>query len=94
MPDIEILQSTLSMVPGKGKHVIDDGIRPLDGQCRQPISSSLVHDSTSQDTTAKTSRPSSSPEGPRVMTDHELLISLHEKLDKHHLWVKRQFAAV
>ena len=28
------------------------------------------------------------------MTDRELLISLHQKVDKHHRWVKRQFIAV
>ena len=28
------------------------------------------------------------------MTDRELLTSLYQKLDKHHRWVKRQFAAM
>ena len=77
LPEVEILQSTLSIVPGKVKTVIDEGIRPLDGQFCQPISSSIADESTSQDTAAKASRPSPSPEAPRVMTNRELLSSLH-----------------
>ena len=34
LPDMEILQSTIASVPGKGKAVIDEGVRPLDGQFR------------------------------------------------------------
>ena len=94
LPEVEILKSTISLVPGKGKAVVDEGIRPLDGQFRQPISSSNEDESASQDTAAKASRPASSPEAPRVMTDRELLISLHQKVDRNHRWVKRQFAAV
>jgi hypothetical protein len=52
MPDVEILQSTISSVPGKGKAVIDEGIRPLDGQFHQPISQSTGYDTSSQDTNA------------------------------------------
>ena len=33
-PEVEILQSTISSVPGKDKAVMDEGIRPLDGQFR------------------------------------------------------------
>jgi hypothetical protein len=69
-------------------------MRPLDGQFCHPISTSIVDETTSQDTAAKASRPSSSPVAPRVMTDRELLISLHQKVDKNHRWVKRQFAAI
>ena len=28
------------------------------------------------------------------MTDHELLLSLHQKVDRNHKWVKRQFSSV
>ena len=28
------------------------------------------------------------------MTDRELLLSLHQKVDRNHKWVKRQFAAI
>jgi hypothetical protein len=94
LPEVEILQSTISSVPGKGKTPVDEGNRPLDGQFRQPISSSTADDTASQNTAAKASRPSSSPEAPRVMTDHELLISLHQKVDRNHNWVKRQLAAI
>jgi hypothetical protein len=94
LPEVEILQSTISSVPGKGKTPVDEGNRPLDGQFRQPISSSTADDTASQNTAAKASRPSSSPEAPRVMTDRELLISLHQKVDRNHKWVKRQFAAI
>ena len=31
---------------------------------------------------------------PRVMTDHELLLSLHQKVDHNHKWVNRQFASI
>jgi hypothetical protein len=33
-------------------------------------------------------------EAPCIMTDHELLISLHQKVDRNHNWVKRQLAAI
>jgi hypothetical protein len=89
LPEVKILQSTLFAVPGKGKTIIDEGIHPLDGQFCQPISSSNADESASQDTAAKASRPSASPEAPCVMTDRELLIILHQKVDKNHRWVKR-----
>ena len=28
------------------------------------------------------------------MTDHELLLSLHQKVDRNHKWVKREFGAI
>ena len=28
------------------------------------------------------------------MTDHELLLSLHQKVDRNHKWVKRQFGSI
>ena len=28
------------------------------------------------------------------MTDRELLLSLHQKVDRNHKWVKRQFGAI
>jgi hypothetical protein len=52
LPDVEILQSTIASVPGKGKAVIDEGVRPLDGQFRQPVSQTTGYDSSSHDTDA------------------------------------------
>jgi hypothetical protein len=34
------------------------------------------------------------PKAPWVMTDRELLISLHQKIDKNHEWTRRQLAAI
>ena len=40
--------------------------------------------------------PKSCPQAtaPRVMTDRELLLSLHQKVDRNHKWVKRQFGSI
>ena len=92
LPEVEILQSTLTGVYGKCKTIIDEEIHPLDGQFCQPISISIADETASQDTAAKASKQTS--EAPCVMTDHELLISLHQKVDKHHWWGKRQFVVV
>jgi hypothetical protein len=94
LPKVEILLSTISSVSGKGKGVIDEGICPLDGKFRQPASQSTGDDTTSHDTVANTLVQKPQSEAPRVMTDRELLISLHQKVDRNHNWVKHQLAAI
>ena len=94
LPEVEILQSTISSVPGKGKAVVDEGFRPLDGQFRQPTSQSTGDDSASHDVNANASEQFPQNTVPRVMTTRELLISLHQKVDRNHNWVKRQLAAI
>ena len=34
------------------------------------------------------------PQHPGVMTDRELLLSLHQKVDRNHKWVKHQFGSI
>jgi hypothetical protein len=94
MPPIEVLKSSISSVKGKGKAIIDEGTRPLDGQFRKAASYSTNDDSATQDSTAKASAQNPQDTAPRVMTDRELLISLHQKVDRNHKWVKRQFGSL
>ena len=93
MPPIEVLKRTYSSVDDKGKAtaVIDEGIRPLDGQFRKAASYSTNPDSATHDSATKQKPQATTP---RVMTDRELLLSLHQKVDRNHKWVKRQFAAI
>ena len=96
LPPIEVLKQTYSSVDGKGKApaVIDEGIRPLDGQFRKVASYSTNDDSATQDSAAKASKQNPQATAPRVMTDRELLLGLHQKVDRNHKWVKRQFDAI
>ena len=85
MPPIRVNKKTFEPVEGKGKSVIDEGSRPLDGQFREPEPYSSWGDT-------ETHPPS--PVAPRVLNTRELLLSLHQKVDRNHKWVKRQFDAI
>src|SRR4051812_7873212 len=85
---LEVLQHTIAS-NAKGKGLFYEEILPtnsLGGNIRHPQSRTTdetrTHAST-EDTTQV-----------RVMTDRELLISLHQKVDRHHDWVKRQFSDI
>ena len=90
LPPIEVLKQTYSSVDEKGKApaVIDEGIRPLGGQSRKAASYSTNDDSATHDTAANATKTSPQATAPRVLTDRELLISLHQKVDRNHKWVK------
>ena len=96
LPPIEVLKRTYSSADEKGKApaVIDEGIRPLDGQFRKAASYSTNDDSATHDSAAHASKPDPQATAPRVMTDRELLLSLHQKVDRNHKWVKRQFGSI
>ena len=74
--------------------MIDEGIRPLDGQFRKAASYSTNDDSATHDSAAHASKPNPQATAPRVMTDRELLLSLHQKVDRNHKWVKHQFGSI
>ena len=67
----------------------------MDGEFCKAASYSTNDDSATYDSAANTSAKKI-PQGtaPRVMTDHELLPSLHQKVDRNHKWVKRQFGSI
>nr|BAK04522.1 predicted protein [Hordeum vulgare subsp. vulgare] len=65
--------------------MIDEGSRPLDGQFREPNAYSSRDDTETQPP---------SPVAPGVMNNRELLLGLHQKVDRNHKWVKRQFDAI
>ena len=94
LPPIEVLKSSFSSVDGKGKAVIDEGTHPLDGQFRKAASYSTNDDTATQDSAAKASAQTHQETAPRVMTDRELLLNLHQKIDRNHKWVKRQFGSL
>ena len=97
LPPIEVLKRIVSSADDKGKAaaVIDEGIRPLDGQFRKAASYSTNDDSATHDSAANTSaKQNPQATAPRVMTDRELLLSLHQKVDRNHKWVKRQFGSI
>ncbi|KAI4980427.1 hypothetical protein ZWY2020_020912 [Hordeum vulgare] len=85
MPPIWVNKKTFEPIEGKGKSVIEEGSRPLDGQFREPVAYSAWDDTQT--------RPAS-PVPPRVLNTRELLLSLHQKVDRNHKWVKRQFGAI
>src|SRR3954464_11810259 len=91
LPPIEVLKRTFSSADDKGKAaaVIDEGIRPLDGQFRKAASYS-----TNDDSAANKAKQNPQATIPRVMTDRELLLSLHQKVDRNHKWVKHQFGLI
>ena len=78
LPPIEVLKRTFSLGDEKGKAttIIDEGIRPLDGQFRKAASYSTNDDSATHDFAANSSKQSPQATAPRVMTDHELLLGL------------------
>ena len=79
LPPIEVLKRTVSSADDKGKAaaVIDEGIRPLDGQFRKAASYSTNDDSATHDSVANAPKSSPQATAPCVMNDRELLISLH-----------------
>ena len=78
LPPIEVLKPTFSSADEKGKAtaVIDEGIRPLDGQFRKAASYSTNDDSATHDSAANASKQNPQGTSPRAMTDRELLLSL------------------
>ena len=90
LPPIEVLKWTFSSADEKGKAtaIIDEGNRPLDGQFCKAASYSTNDDSATHDSAANASKQSPQAITPRV-TDRELLLSLHQKVDHNHKWVKR-----
>jgi hypothetical protein len=95
LPPIEVLKWTISSADEKGKAaIIDEGTRPLDGQFRKAASYSTNDDSATQDSATKASKQNPQATASRVMTDREILLSLHQKVDRNHKWVKRQFGAI
>ena len=46
------------------------------------------------DSAANASKPNPEATAPRVMTDCELLLSLHQKVDRNHKWVKSQVVSI
>ncbi len=85
MPPIRVNKKTFEPIEGKGKSVIEEGSGSLDGQFREPEAYSSWDDTET--------RPAS-PVPPRVMNTRELLLNLHQKVDRNHKWVKRQFGAI
>lgn len=77
-PPLEVLKKSFELIESKEKFVIDEGSRPLDGQFRKAAS----YSSNSQESDGKEKDPS--PTIPWVMTDRELLLSLHQKVDRKH----------
>ncbi|KAI4997385.1 hypothetical protein ZWY2020_052727 [Hordeum vulgare] len=85
MPPIRVNKKTFEPTEGKGKSVIEEGSRPLDGQFREPEAYSSWDDTKT--------RPAS-PVPPRVMNTRELLLSLHQKVDRNPKRVKHHFGAI
>ena len=66
----------------------------MDGQFRKAASYSTNDDSATHDSAANASKQNPQGTTPRVMTDHELLLSLDQRVDHNHKWVKRQFGSI
>ena len=78
LPPIEVFKRPISSSDEKSKStIIDEGIRPLDGQFHKAASYSTNDESATHDTAANASRQNPQATAPRVMTDRELLLSLH-----------------
>ena len=84
---MKFFKRPISSSDEKGKAaIIDEGTRPLDGQFCKAASCSTNDDSATHDTTANASNPNPQGTAPRVLTDRELLLSLHQKVDRNHKW--------
>ena len=79
---------------GKSPAVINEGSRPLDGQFRKAAAYSTNDDSATHDSATNATKSTPQATAPRVMTDRELLLSLHQKVDQNHKWVKHQFGSL
>ena len=66
----------------------------MEGQFRKAASYSTNDDSATHDSAAHASKPNPQATAARVMTDRELLLSLHQKVNRNHKWVKRQFGSI
>ena len=66
----------------------------MDGQFRKAASYSTNDDSATHDSAANAPKSNPQTTAPRVMIDLELLLSLHQKVDHNHKWVKRQFGSI
>src|ERR1041385_7166481 len=88
VPPVEVLQHTLdSNVKGKAPYY--EEVLPQDslsGNIRQP-QSCTTHEERTHASTEETTQA-------RLMTDRELLISLHQKVDWNHDWMKRQIGDI
>src|SRR4051812_12448804 len=89
LPPVEVLQHTIAS-NDKGKGLFydfeDPPTKSLGGNIRQPRSRTM-HEEHSHASTEETTKA-------RIMTDRELLISLHQKVDRNHEWTKRQLADI
>src|ERR1044071_7178808 len=88
LPRVEVLQHNIAS-NAKGKGLYYEEVLPtnsLGGNIRHPQSRTTdqtrTHASTEDTTQA------------RLMTDRELLISLHQKVDRSHEWTKRQLSKI
>ena len=66
----------------------------MDGQFRKADPYSTNDDSATQDSASKPTNQNHQATAPRVMTGRELLLSLHQKVNRNHKWVKRQFGSI
>ena len=66
----------------------------MDGQFRKAASYSTNDDSATHDSAAHASKPNPQATAPRVMANRELLLSLHQREDRNHKCVKRQFGSI
>ena len=66
----------------------------MDGQFRKAPSYSNNDDSATHDSAANAYKPNPQATAPRVVTDRELLLSRHQKVDRNQKWVKRQFGSI
>ena len=66
----------------------------LDGQFRKAASYSTNDDFATHDSAANASKPNPQATASHVMIDRELLLSLHQKVDQNHKWVKCQFGSL
>src|ERR1041385_4940931 len=88
VPLVEVLQHTLN-ANAKGKAPFYEEVLPQDslgGNIRQP-QSRTTHEERTHASTEETTQA-------RLMTDRELLISLHQKVDRIHDWTKRQIGDI
>ena len=96
LPPIEVLKRKFSSSDEKGKAnaIIDEAF------VHWMVSFAKLHLTPPMMTLPLMTLPpyasTQNPQGtaPRVMTDRELLLSLHQKADRNHKWVKRQFGSI
>ena len=88
LPPVEVLQHTIAS-NAKGKCLYYEEVLPTNS-----LGGNIWHPQSRKTDQTRTHASTEDTTQARVMTDRELLISLHHKVDRNHDWMKRQLSDI